>query len=76
MNKTTLWAVHIEGPDDIFAMPSESAAQEHCDILNRHWEKRNQNAIGPFLTAKVVPWPYTAEAHAQDMLENLNGEEQ
>lgn len=66
-----LWAMLIEGPDDIYAMPSEAAAQAQCDILNAHWEKRNADPIGPFLRASACLWPYSAESHAKDMQEHL-----
>lgn len=61
-----LWAIQIEGPDDLYAMPRESAAQEQADILNAAFERG-----GLEVRAKVVPWPHSAEAHAQDMRDNL-----
>lgn len=63
---TTLWALHIKGPDDIYAMPSERAAKAHADILNHHFQRTHSS-----VQADVVPWPYSAEAHAENMRENL-----
>ena len=61
-----LWGIHIEGPDDVYAMPSQSAAQEHCDILNAEFARR----CIP-LRAVVIKWEHSAEDHAQDMRDHL-----
>ena len=61
-----LWGIHLEGPDDVYAMPSQSAAQEHADILNAEFEQR-----GIPIRVKVIPWEHSAEDHAQDMRDHL-----
>lgn len=62
-----LWGVHVEGPDDIEASPSKEDAQIRADSLNQ-WatEKRLADVCIQF-NAKVVPWPFTPEAHTEDL---------
>lgn len=64
MTDTQLWALLIEGPDDLYAMPSRRDAEVHATILRGHLE-------GLGLSVKVVPWPHSAEAHATNMREHL-----
>lgn len=63
---TTLWALHIEGPDDFYAMPSKAAAQAHADILNRFMAQGKSH-----MKALVALWPHSAEAHAENMQRHL-----
>jgi hypothetical protein len=74
---TELWAVHVEGPDDILPAESREAAQEKADAINA--------AYGWYATkpgaheddrwhAEVVPWTGPAERHARH-LATLTGEE-
>lgn len=65
-SKPELWALHIEGPDDIFAMPSKEAAEAHAVILNER--------LPDHCRAVAKPWPHSAEAHAEDMRSNLKEE--
>ncbi|MBV6304887.1 hypothetical protein KVP10_08305 [Candidimonas humi] len=60
MSDTQLWAILIEEPDDLYAMPSLKDAQAHINILRPSLEK-----LG--LSSKVVPWPHSAESHAQNL---------
>lgn len=61
---TTLWALHIKGPDDVYAMPSKEAAEEHARILNGRFAGFVRE---PRPTATVVPWNRSAAAHAANM---------
>ncbi len=68
---TELWALHIEGPDDIYAMPSKEAAENHARILNDYFNDPRREGYFFLRQAFAVHWPYSAEAHAEDMRENL-----
>lgn len=67
---TQLWALLIEGPDDLYAMPSRKNAEVHASILRPHFE-RMAAGKGITLIPKVIPWPHSAEAHAANMKEHL-----
>lgn len=76
----TLWCMNIPGPDDIFAAPDRSTAEkwaaEHNAWLDQQfWEGRiefdgywpNRSAM----TAVVIEWPWSAEAHANNLKTNV-----
>lgn len=67
MNGQTLWAIHIEGPDDIIAAPSKDAAEREAALLNRYFASMAKSENDPDLRAVVTAWPYTAEGHAQSL---------
>lgn len=66
---TILWAIHVQGPDDVYAAPSwaeasEAAAYlEHCMTQSRLREEPDLPAI----SFVVVPWPHSAESHASEV---------
>lgn len=67
---TELWALHIEGPDDILAAPSKEAAEERARQLNEIWAKAEAaqpSENWPVMNAVVVPWTGSAENHARDL---------
>ncbi|MET0416076.1 MAG: hypothetical protein ABW022_08650 [Actinoplanes sp.] len=71
---TDLWALHIEGPDDLIPMPSKVVADEKAADLNRVF--RLLSTIGtpnpaaePAMLAEVIPWTGTADEHAETMAE-------
>lgn len=68
-----LWAIHIQGPDDLFAMPSKEAAESHAEILNKEFKARksDRGENYPTITVAVIPWPGSAESHASNMAEHL-----
>lgn len=70
MTDTQLWALLIEGPDDLYAMPSRKDAEAHANILRPHFERISAGR-DIVLNPKVVPWPHSAEAHAANMREHL-----
>lgn len=70
MTQKQLWALLIEGPDDLYAMPSRKDAEAHVTILSPHFERINGNS-GVTLNPKVVPWPYSPESHAENMEKHL-----
>ena len=61
-----LFCIHILGPDDLIAAPSELQATDAADEFNR--------VFGPQATDKDVmlearegTWPYGAESHAHSL---------
>lgn len=69
MNDSTLWAVHISGPDDIHAAPSHEEATARAAQINEWYSAReNKSENDPLLEAAVTPWPYDAATHAADLL--------
>lgn len=58
----TLWAIHVAGIDDIYAMPSKEEAQVQADIFN-------SASVTGAKVVTVIQWPYTPEAHAANMKE-------
>jgi hypothetical protein len=73
-NATKLWAIHIPGPDDVWAMPSEDAARKAADEHNAAVRDRGMAARFQIdedqLLAKVIEWPHTAESHAESMIDS------
>lgn len=56
-----MWAVHIQGPDDVYAAPDREIADAVALVLNRQFLRR------PFpsevkVQARVVRWPHGYEA--------------
>jgi len=70
MTDTQLWGLLIEGPDDLYAMPSRNDAEVHANILRPHFE-RIAAEKGVTLMPTVILWPHSAEAHAANMREHL-----
>lgn len=56
-----MWAVHIQGPDDLIAVPDRQVADAVVTIFNRQFE-RDASPYCPTLKAHVVLWPYGYEA--------------
>jgi hypothetical protein len=69
----TLWAVHVEGPDDILAMPDRATADIKADEINGIAQMlRNRpdaSPNDPRISAKVIEWDGTAEEHAEYLAE-------
>lgn len=64
-----LWAVHVEGPDDLFAVASRKDAEAQAEEINV-WREAFAKRLGdvqpdPNWHAVVVPWAGTAEDHAR-----------
>lgn len=67
-----LWAVHVQGPDDVLAMASHEAAEKHAGDLNAWWVKHcaefpDETGMRPNLRAVVIPWDGTPEHHAAEL---------
>lgn len=79
MNGTTLWMLHIQGPDDIVAAPSKAQAEVVAASFNAYWgdylEKQRAASVAegknpdywPTITAVVAEWDSTPKAHAQNL---------
>ena len=70
-----LWCVHLIGPDDVIAYPDQQSAEREATLINEALERRavahkgNANWPTPRAVAKI--WPWSAEAHAADLAENI-----
>lgn len=65
-----LWAVHVQGPDDIVAEASRESADRNATALNDWYAARTKDddfdpVTFPRIHAEVIPWPYSREAHAE-----------
>lgn len=63
--KPQLWCLHLRGPDEVFAAPSKAAAEEAADYVTRVLDTHPEIRLSPV----VVPWPYSAESHADSLIE-------
>jgi hypothetical protein len=70
-----LWCVHVEGPDDIFPMPSKEEAEKEAAEINavaaREFEDHGDDIM---FRAVVVIYPYSAESHAEGCAERAEEE--
>jgi hypothetical protein len=55
----TMWAVHIQGMDDLYAAPDWEVADATCIVLNAQFARER---IDDLTHAVVVPWPHGYEA--------------
>lgn len=62
-----LWALHVEGPDDVLAAPSADEAMRVAVKMQRWWEAQPHHEYNPVLKFSVVPWPHSPESHARDL---------
>jgi hypothetical protein len=71
---TELWAIHVHGPDSIIAMASKEDAEREAAEVNVAYETfKNRPDASPLDArwhAEVVPWPWSAEEHAETLSEN------
>lgn len=65
----TLYAVHIQGPDEIIATPGKREAEVLAEKLNAFFAEITQKSgpAAPTIEAVVVPWPYRQSSHADDL---------
>jgi hypothetical protein len=63
-----LWAMHVQGPDDLWAAPSKERAEAAAIRLNDFWAERiasKNDPDFPIINAVVIPWNSTPESHAE-----------
>lgn len=63
----TLWAVHIQGSDDIVPQPTREAANKVKAQLDAYDESNAHRKDFPKASAVVVEWPYAREEHARHL---------
>lgn len=72
-----LWAVHVEGPDDVLAMPDAVEAEKQAEQINAAYERfaarPDASELDGRWHAVVIPWPYDAEGHAESLAEQVRG---
>lgn len=66
---TILWALHVQGPDDVYAAPSWAAAAEAATWLeHRALQARLRSEPDfPAVSFAAIPWPHSAASHAADL---------
>lgn len=63
-----LWCVHILGPDDLYAAPSEAEARRAVAYMESHWNKIEPDAeVNRMVRFEAIPWPHAPESHAKDV---------
>lgn len=70
---TKLWAIHIPGPDEYHAAPSESAAhymaEKHTSAMREYIKTNKLDWAEESIKAEPVEWPFDADEHAKEMAE-------
>jgi len=66
---TELWCVHIEGPDDIVAMPSKAAADIVAKKINIDFAG-SKVKYGVTIKATAKRYSHGPEAHQRNLTEN------
>lgn len=64
-----LWAVHVEGPDDVLPARDREAAERLAAEINAGWAAYREvrpavPGVSPELRAFVVRWPFPRDEHA------------
>lgn len=71
MSDSDLWAVHVQGPDDIFAMPSRAAADAYAADVNAAYEqfkaRPDASKYDASWHAEVIAWDGTPAEHAEEV---------
>lgn len=67
-----LWAVHVQGPDDVIAARDRYEADARTAEINASWEAfKLRPGFDPDTCGRwhavVVPYPGTAEQHAREV---------
>jgi hypothetical protein len=65
----TLFAVHVQGPDEIIATPGEREAEALAKKLTDYFGeiKKERGENYPSIDAVVIKWPYAPSAHAEEI---------
>jgi hypothetical protein len=71
--KEVLYAIHMQGPDDVIAAPSKAAAEAVVKNFNQYWEDhKHERQHDVRVLAVVIEWPHGATEHAKDVLANFS----
>jgi hypothetical protein len=68
-NETTLWGVHVYGPDTVIAQPDEETAMRRAHEWNKVVPKP-KHPNDPLILCVAEPWPHNAEGHAKGIAEH------
>jgi hypothetical protein len=70
-----LWCMHVIGPDDVHAAPDQQTAQAWADELNasiaRRMSEMEPDEDTPSVRAEAAEWPWSPEAHAENLAKGL-----
>ncbi|MET4675893.1 MULTISPECIES: hypothetical protein [unclassified Luteibacter] len=66
-----LWCVHIEGPDDVIAMPSRAAAETVAKKINADFAD-SKAKHGVTIKATAKRYTHGAESHQRNLAENYS----
>lgn len=70
-----LWAMHVPGPDDVWACESKAAAEqrarEHNDAIRKVGLAEQFGMQPAAIEARVIEWPHTAESHAESLRDGV-----
>jgi hypothetical protein len=68
---TKLWAMHVPGADDVYAMVNEAAAHDAVAEYNNGVKEMGLSERFGIpeeeLFARVIEWPHSAESHAESL---------
>ena len=67
-----LWAVNVQGPDDVYPCESRLAALEMANTLNASFiaqQEKDHHEYDPIMRAVVIPWEHSPEEHAAALRE-------
>ncbi|RKR92840.1 hypothetical protein BDK92_7322 [Micromonospora pisi] len=68
---SALWAVHVEGPDDVIAAADLAEADRKAAEINAAWEqftkRPDASELDPRWHAVVVEWPSSADDHTEEV---------
>jgi hypothetical protein len=70
----TLWAVHVQGPDDVHAAPDRETAEKEAASVNGWYESVTRRddfdpETFPRVHAEVIERPFSPQAHAEALAE-------
>lgn len=66
---SSLWCLHVIGPDDVYPAPSKEAAEVAKLHLERYWGQKDGlgHPFDPEIKFEAIPWPWSSESHAEDV---------
>lgn len=62
--ESQLWAVHLEGPDDVYPAPTKEEAEAACTLINGAIARQTGRSETPMVTAKAIVWPGSVDTWA------------
>ncbi|HZN71226.1 MAG TPA: hypothetical protein VFC00_06030 [Micromonosporaceae bacterium] len=67
----TLWAVHVQGPDDVIAAADRGEAERRAAEINAVAAavaaRPDASPNDPKVYAVVIEWPYVRDEHAEEV---------